>query len=99
LRDSSHNTWIPLIVVVGLISISLLLLYLLAREILIQLLEQLKGIVKLCGHFFAEISKFLFQPASILWIIWGLFFALRWRTQSAIVMPNSWKSAALTYCG
>jgi hypothetical protein len=76
--------WVPLIVAVGLISISLLLIYLFAREILTQLLEQLKGIVKLCGHFFGEIGKFLFQLVSILWIIWGLFFALRWRTQSAI---------------
>lgn len=77
-----HPSWWMvgfLILLGGLISV-----FLFAPEIVAQLAEQVMGIAKLLGKLFAEIGKFFFQLASILWKIWGLLFALRWRAQFSI---------------
>jgi hypothetical protein len=62
----------------------LVLVRLFAPEIWKQVAEQLKSIAGLCYNLLREVGRFFFQLGRILWTLWGLGFALRWRAQFAI---------------
>jgi hypothetical protein len=78
----SHFSW-WYVVILSLLAI-FVAVYRFAPEIVAQIAEQATNIAVLFGNLFAEIGRFLFQFASILWKIWGLLFALRWRAQFSI---------------
>ena len=60
------------------------LIYHYFQDVLTQLGAEFGSIGVLLAKLLGDIGKFFFQLFSILWTIWGLLFAFRWRVQYAV---------------